>query len=120
MPPLPESAVPILPSSDLARSEAFYAYLGFRVLSRTQDYLRVLHGTIELHLFLADDLDPLRNSAGCYFRVADPESLRRTWRRDGVACLEVPESDGYGLTRFALVDPDGNVLRYGPAEPAML
>ncbi|HEV2633498.1 MAG TPA: VOC family protein [Actinocrinis sp.] len=120
MPPLPESAVPILPSCDLGRSEAFYTYLGFRVLGRARDYLRVAHGAIELHLYLADELDPVHNPAGCYFRVADPEALRRTWRRDGVSCLEVPGSTDYGQTRFALVDPDGNILRYGPAEPALL
>ena len=120
MPPLAESAVPILPSSDLARSADFYRYLGFRVLGRTEDYLRVRHGGIELHLFLAVDLDPFQNTAGCFFRVADPEALRRTWRRDGVACLDVPGSAGYGLTRFAVVDPDGNILRYGQAEPALL
>jgi catechol 2,3-dioxygenase-like lactoylglutathione lyase family enzyme len=117
---MPESAVPILPSGDLGRSESFYAYLGFHVLSRSEDYLRVRHGRIEIHLFLATDHDPLLNSAGCYLRVADPETLQSTWCADGVPCLEVPDSGGYGLTRFALVDPDGNILRYGPAEPALL
>ncbi|WP_034271487.1 bleomycin resistance protein [Actinospica robiniae] len=109
-----ETAVPILPSRDLSRAEAFYAYLGFQVARRGADYLQVTHGEIELHLYLADDLDPLVNSAGCYLRVSDPARMRSEWCGDGVSCLEVPGSEPYGETVFAVVDPDGNTLRYGP------
>jgi catechol 2,3-dioxygenase-like lactoylglutathione lyase family enzyme len=109
-----ETAVPILPSRDLSRAEAFYAYLGFQVARRSADYLQVTHGEMELHLYLADDLDPLTNSSGCYLRVADPVRLRSEWCTDGISCLEVPGSEPYGETVFAVVDPDGNTLRYGP------
>jgi hypothetical protein len=47
--------------------------------------------------------------------VADPARLRTTWCTDGINCLEIPGSDGYGETLFALIDPDGNTLRYGRA-----
>ncbi|HWG22974.1 VOC family protein [Actinospica sp.] len=110
-----ESAVPILPSGDLRRAEAFYRYLGFRATGRGADYLRVARGDIELHLYLAPGLDPPANPAGCYLRVADPAGLRAGWRADGVNCLDVAGSRAYGETVFALVDPDGNTLRYGPA-----
>jgi catechol 2,3-dioxygenase-like lactoylglutathione lyase family enzyme len=113
--PTVETAVPILPSGDLSRAEAFYAYLGFRVVRRGEDYLQVVHGDIELHLYLADGHDPLANSAGCYLRVSDPASLRSAWCTDGVSCLEVPGSEPYGETLFAVIDPDGNTLRYGCA-----
>jgi catechol 2,3-dioxygenase-like lactoylglutathione lyase family enzyme len=111
-----ESVVPILPSGDLGRAEAFYTYLGFRVTGRGADYLQLVHGGIELHLYLTAGLDPLVNPAGCYLRVADPARLRAAWCTDGINCLEVPGCDGYGETLFALIDPDGNTLRYGPAE----
>lgn len=113
--PALETAVPILPSGDLGRAEAFYAYLGFRVTRRGADYLQIVLGEIELHLYLADGHDPLANPAGCYLRVPDPVRLRSRWRADGVDCLEVPGSEPYGETTFAVVDPDGNTLRYGPA-----
>lgn len=109
----PETAVPVLPSGDLARAEAFYTYLGFRVLARGADYLQVAHGGIELHLYFAAGHDPSVNSAGCYLRVADPVRLRKDWCTDGISCLDVPDSEAYGETLFALVDPDGNTLRYG-------
>jgi catechol 2,3-dioxygenase-like lactoylglutathione lyase family enzyme len=110
-----ESAVPILPSADLARAEAFYGYLGFRVVERAGDYLQLAHGAIELHLYLAAGHDPLANPAGCFLRVTDPAALRASWCTDGIDCLDVPGSDPYGDTLFALVDPDGNTLRYGRA-----
>ena len=115
MPSKLETAVPILPTGDLGRAEAFYSYLGFRVTARGEDYLQLVHGRIELHLYLADGLDPLANPAGCYLRVADPAKLRTAWCTDGIDCLEMPGSDGYGETLFALIDPDGNTLRYGRA-----
>ena len=115
MPPVSDSAVPILPSGDLARAEAYYAYLGFRIVDRGPDYLQLAHGTIELHLYLAHGHDLLANPAGCYLRVADPAALRVSWCEDGIDCLEVPGSEAYGKTLFALVDPDGNTLRYGRA-----
>jgi len=113
--PRVETAVPILPSGDLSRAEAFYAYLGFQVVRCGADYLRVTHGEIELHLYLAEGHDPLTNSSGCYLRVSDPAGLRSEWGTDGVDCLEVPGSEPYGATVFAVVDPDGNTLRYGRA-----
>ena len=113
MPSVTETAVPILPSRDLRRAEAYYRYLGFRVTGRGEDYLRLVHGSIELHLYLALGHDPLANSSGCYLRVADPAALRNTWCGDGIDCLEVAGSGLYGETLFALVDPDGNTLRYG-------
>jgi len=110
-----EAAVPILPSGDLRRAEAFYRYLGFRVAGRGAEYLRLTTGVIELHLYLVPGHDPLANSAGCYLKVVDPAALRAACRADGLNCLEVAGSGGYGETVFALVDPDGNTLRYGRA-----
>ena len=108
-----EAAVPILPSGDLRRAESFYRYLGFGVAGRGEEYLRLTNGTVELHLYLDPGHDPLANSAGCYLRVTDPAALRAACRADGLNCLEVPGSGTYGETVFALVDPDGNTLRYG-------
>jgi catechol 2,3-dioxygenase-like lactoylglutathione lyase family enzyme len=110
-----ESAVPILPSADLSRAEAYYRYLGFSVLGRSGDYLRIARGRIELHLYFKQGLDARTNSAGCYLRVEDPQDLRGVWSGDGLPCLDVPGSQEYGATVFALVDPDGNTLRYGKA-----
>jgi hypothetical protein len=107
-------AVPILPSGDLDRALACYRYLGFTVLGRAADYLRLALGPVELHLYLEPALDPLRNGSGCYLRVPDPAALRVAWSDDGVNCLDLPDTAAYGTSLFAVIDSDGNTLRIGP------
>jgi len=107
-------AVPILPSGDLDRAAACYRYLGFTVLGRAADYLRLALGPVELHLYLDPALDPLRNGSGCYLRVPDPAALRTAWSDDGVNCLDLPGTAAYGTSLFAVIDSDGNTLRIGP------
>lgn len=114
MPIRDAALVPILPSSDLARSLAYYRYLGFDVVEQAPDYARLSWHGAELHLYPHSDLDALANWAGCYVRVADPELVRTAWKRDGVECLEAPAPAHCGPTLFAVVDPDGNTLRIGP------
>lgn len=107
-------AVPILPSGDLDRAVACYRYLGFTVLGRAADYLRLALGPVELHLYLEPALDPLHNGSGCYLRVPDPAALRAAWNDDGVNCLDLPGTAAYGTSLFAVIDSDGNTLRIGP------
>lgn len=116
MPTRPAALVPILPSSDLERSVAYYQYLGFDVLERAADYARLQWRSAELHLYPHPEIDPTANSAGCYLRVADPDALRTTWADDGVDCLDMPVKPHYGTTVFAVIDPDGNTLRIGPQD----
>jgi catechol 2,3-dioxygenase-like lactoylglutathione lyase family enzyme len=115
----PPGAVPILPCVDLDRAQAFYAYLGFALLGRTEDYLRVALDSAELHLYLDPGLEPVVNGAGCYLRFADCGALREAWAADGVPCLDVPGSEPYGATCFVVVDPSGNTLRIGALPTAL-
>lgn len=46
---IPGSAVPILPSGDLDRTEHFFARLGFTTVGRYPGYLLAQHGPVELH-----------------------------------------------------------------------
>jgi catechol 2,3-dioxygenase-like lactoylglutathione lyase family enzyme len=115
VPALSDYAVPILPSSDLARTAGFLGYLGLDVVLQTRDYLQATFGDLELHYFLADGVDQAANCGGCLLRVADPDKQRALWCGDGVECLEVAASGAYGHTAFAVVDPDGNLLRVGHA-----
>lgn len=116
MPPPPTAAilVPILPSSDLERSLAYYQYLGFDLLERAADYARLSWHDAELHLYPHPTIDPLANSVGCYLKVADPDALRAAWSGDGVDCLDTAVDEHHGPTVFFIVDPDGNTLRIGP------
>ena len=120
-----ERAVPLLPSRDLARSLDLYGRLGFENRGaplEEWEYLILGRGDIELHLSLNPDVDPLRTAGACYLRVADADAVHATWgaaltgedRAAGVR-LEPLVDAVYGMREAALVDVDGNLLRFGSA-----
>jgi uncharacterized glyoxalase superfamily protein PhnB len=70
----------------------------------------------------ADDLAiptlPCRSSAGCYIRVLDVQSIYEACSANGLPDAGIPrmnrlEDKPWGLREFAVVDPDGNLLRIG-------
>jgi catechol 2,3-dioxygenase-like lactoylglutathione lyase family enzyme len=123
-----EHAVPVLPARDLHETLAFYERLGFALQGAPIErygYLIVARGSIELHFFDQPRVDPLTTDAGCYVRVRDADALHREWKAVGVPTdpttgsrlMPVTDTD-YGLREFALVDPNGNLLRLGsPQRP---
>jgi catechol 2,3-dioxygenase-like lactoylglutathione lyase family enzyme len=119
-------AIPILPALDLAATLAFYERLGFRQAGapwQTYDYLIVVRDRYELHFFAQPELDPLATATGCYLRVDDADAWHDEWNRAGISpdratgsrLLPVEDTD-YGMREFALVDPNGNLVRVG-SEP---
>ena len=115
--------MPILPAADLGSTLAFYERLGFRETGApwaTWNYLIVSRGSIELHFFPMPDVDPLTTDFMCYLRVADADALYRDWEAVGIdpdprtgSRLMPPASTDYGMREFALVDPNGTLLRVG-------
>ncbi len=85
------------------------------------NYLIIRRGTIQLHFYLDQDVDPLTTSFSCYVYTADADALYREWDRIGVRTDRVtgsrlqgpPVETDYRLREFALVDPNGNLLRVG-------
>ena len=111
---------PILPSRDLAATSAFYSGLGFEQSGLWPgEYLIVMRGEVGLHFFFAPDTDPFSSVAGCYLYVADADALYAEFSRLGLPDSGIPRLHGapadsdYGLREFAVVDPDGNLLRIG-------
>jgi catechol 2,3-dioxygenase-like lactoylglutathione lyase family enzyme len=114
------AVAPILPSRDLAATSAFYDRLGFDEVGLWPDeYLIVMRREAGLHFFLSPALDPYRSDAGCYLYVEDADSLHAEFSRLGLPGEGIPRLHGspvdadYGLREFALVDPDGNLVRIG-------
>ncbi len=61
---------------------------------------------------------PAESSAGCYIRVSDVNSIYRAFAsaelpRRGIPRQEVLEDKPWGMREFAIVDPDGNLIRIG-------
>lgn len=109
-----------LPSRDFAATAAFYARLGFRQVYRSTGWMILDCGPLELEFFPHPQLDPFESDHSACVRVDDLDGLRRRW-----AQADVPQADR-GIPRltgiwqdpdpdvprmFALVDPDGSLLR---------
>ena len=113
-------SIPILPSRAVRETVAFYKRLGFEGGAHDSDsgYAILRRGTVELHFFTHSELVPAESSAGCYIRVLDVESIYKAFSssqlpRRGIPRMDALENKPWGLREFAVVDPDGNLLRIG-------
>jgi catechol 2,3-dioxygenase-like lactoylglutathione lyase family enzyme len=113
-------AIPILPSRCVRETIAFYRRLGFEGGAHGFDrgYAILRRGSVELHFFTHKELVPAESSAGCYIRVTDVESFYRACSssqlpRTGIPRMEGLEDKPWGLREFAVIDPDGNLVRIG-------
>ena len=82
------------------------------------DYAILTRGTVELHFFTHRDLRPAESAAGCYLRVLDVENIARAFASAKLPAKGIPRQDTltdkpWGMREFAIVDPDGNLLRIG-------
>lgn len=107
-------ALPVLPSTDIARTRSFYEdRLGF-VSTHYEDenYLIVRRGEIELHFWLTDNAS-LAPMTSCYIRGRDALELHADFAQRGVEKLSPIMPRDWGMTEFYVWDPDGNLLRIG-------
>lgn len=103
------AAIPVLPSSDLDRTAAFYAPAGFVEAERSEGYLLLHNDGVELHFAYHDTISP----GACFVHVADVTKMWKQLRDldiDGVGAIA---DQTYGLREFTLTDPDGNLIRIG-------
>ena len=112
-------AIPILPSRSLNDTLAFYRQLGFEgSIHPHGDYAILVRGTVELHFFSHPELRPAESSAMCYIRVSDVEKMYQSFALAKLPGKGIPRQDElevkpWGMREFAIVDPDGNLLRIG-------
>ena len=113
-------AIPILPCRSVSATVAFYKRLGFDGGAHEFNggYAILQRRAVELHFFTHEKLVPVDSSAGCYIRVLDVEEIFRSFSSSqlplkGIPRMDVLEDKPWGLREFAIVDPDGNLLRIG-------
>ncbi|OQS15796.1 glyoxalase [Nocardia donostiensis] len=119
-----DTAVPVLPSTDLGRTLDFFRALGYTVThEQTKPYV---YGAIEandcaLHFTSAPKDAPASDGqAGCLVMVDDVASRHRSFTEAlRTRYGKVPASGPAritrfrsGQTRFSVIDPDGNWLTY--------
>lgn len=119
-----QQIIPVLPSTDFARTQQYYALLGFTRVSTYPDYLILIRDGQELHFFLEEG-DPTyghgHSHFGVYIRVHGLNDLHSALGAAGLAA-EPPSPRPWGMNEMELIDPDGSLLRLGerlpPEQPA--
>lgn len=102
---------PIFGAQDVDAALAFYRRLGFRVRAYPGGgYGFVARDDVEIHV---DQLPEGAAASGqAYIWVDDADEVAATCRSAG-ADVRPPEDTPWGQHEGALVDPDGNVIRFG-------
>lgn len=109
-----ERAVPVLASLDLDATQAFYKErLGFEPLSRYPNYAIVGRDAIQIHFWLTDDRRFAENTS-CRVDVVGIDALyEEMLAADVVHPHGALTTQPWGFREFAVVDADGNVIRFG-------
>jgi len=108
-------SIPVLPSRDFDATAAWWAALGFTEHARWPGSYLILVGPhdVEVHFF-SSEVDPLTNDHGGYVRFPSTIPVRRLFERwEGIDGVHPPQETTYGLVEGAVVDPDGNLLKFG-------
>ena len=109
-------AVAVVPSNDLRASEAFYRLLGFRRVPGDQTYESYLlmreEAGAEIHLTKAPEgwLVPGKSPSGIYLYADNIEELADRLKGQ---LLHEPRAQPWGMSEFAVSDPDENLVRVG-------
>ena len=107
-----------LPARDFAATSAFYGRLGFVEAYRDDGWMILRRGALVMEFFPHPNVDPLTSWFSACIRVDDPDALLADWQRAGLPTdpKATPRLTGFfkpgaAPRMFALVDPDGTLLR---------
>lgn len=105
---------PIFPVSDLAAALTYYRGLGFDTREwRGGGYGFLFFDGAEIHLGVDPDLGTRRTQrATAYLFVEDSDALAQSWLAAG-GDVRLPEDTEWGQHEGVLIDPDGNMIRFG-------
>jgi catechol 2,3-dioxygenase-like lactoylglutathione lyase family enzyme len=107
-------AIPILYSTDLDRTAAYYRPLGLKVIERHDAFLVMRTGSAELH-FTSGHVAPAPGQA--FMHVPDAGKLWKELQAHAVVDVGPLEDRPSGLREFVVTDPDGNRIRVGSRPP---
>jgi hypothetical protein len=110
-----ERIVPIFPVHDLETAMDHYRRLGFTVRAWVGGgYGFADCDGIEIHLGVVPENN--RSTGAAYLFVDDADGLAADWESAGVD-VHPPQDTEWGRHEGAVVDPDGNVIRFGSPMP---
>jgi catechol 2,3-dioxygenase-like lactoylglutathione lyase family enzyme len=105
-----------LPAINFEATATFYEQLGFTVGFRDDNWMILSRGTLEIEFFPHPEMNPRDSWFSACVRVADVDGLHAAWAaaglpEHGIPRLTAPQDEPWGLRMFALVDPNGSLLR---------
>ena len=105
-----------LPAIDFDATAEFYMKLGFEVDFKDTGWMILSRGALEIEFFPYPGLNPWESSFSACVRVSDANALHREWTRiglpgEGIPRLTAPWDDASDHRMFALLDPNGSLLR---------
>jgi hypothetical protein len=105
-----------LPAIDFDITANFYETLGFEVEFRDEEWMILSRGALEIEFFPHPKLNPSDSWFSACVYVADIDGLYQTWSEVGLADHGIPRLTALsnqvsGSRMFALVDPNGSLLR---------
>ncbi len=107
-----ESIAPIFISSDLNRTEEFFAdILDFKTEGKHKDYLVMRNGKVNIHFSKLFSVNKRKNNCACYLRTDDFDRLYEKCAE--LECLHPNGklSDNPWGREFAILDPDWNLVK---------
>jgi hypothetical protein len=111
------SIIPKLPFVNKQETIDFYVgQLGFLMMADYGEYFIVNVGSVELHLFSYENLDPRKSDFMVYVRIdKDIEAFYEKLKMTDVTIHPNGklEEKPWGQTEFSILDPSGTLLTFG-------
>lgn len=110
-----QRGVPVLASLNIERTVAFYKnILGFDKLGyKDENYAVIGRDKVEIHFWKCNDRIHPENTS-CYVFVKDIDTLYIAMKKAGVVHPNgTLEDKPYGIREFAILDRDGNLIKFG-------
>ena len=105
-----------LPAKDFGETASFYERLGFQISFKGEGWMILSRGSLEIEFFPHPELNPSDSWFSACVHVAEVDGLYRSWTNarlpdHGIPRLTSPQDEDWGFRMFALVDPNGSLLR---------
>lgn len=109
-----QRAVPVLASLDLDRTVDFYENkLGFKTVANYDGYVIFERDDINIHYGTCEDRYIAENTS-CYVFVTGIETLYEEYQAQQVIHPNgALEEKFYDVYEFSILDPDGNLIKFG-------
>lgn len=114
-----QTAVPVLASLSIDETVHFYAErLGFTAQLQRPDYAILQRDGAELHFWRCAHRHIAENTS-CYVRVENTLALYEEFLAKGLN-VQPPSEREWGMKELYVIDPHGNLLKFGQPTPPPL